>query len=459
MIASNPLTQAVIEAMSEACKTSPLAALSWLANDSFPDPSSRSVATAAMVLTLGQLAGPPALAEPPGFLLVAADSAAKDPIDSIVHDCLTLHYGPPTMDAKGRDMARKLLVQAREQYDAAQNSGVRGKYVEQLSAAYGKQRLALLGCGRAGGYASRHDPVFGWGVDRSWHLIARLDDDTDRQTFLADARAGAKRLVAPDGLDEACRKVSVSLSVAGSIGAVGFDRQLVASVIGNALPILILPHSAGVSTGNRAMQFSTLANMFAASAGTPELGRCDPARTLLDYSVFTDCHERILVRSRRFPPDYAFFIERTLRELFNLCWEITVRAIRKTDPEGETGRTFLRTYLNCAHAILLSVETMVWHGYGIAGDHGDDIARLLRVLRTQPLFSKRDLLRKAQWLTGDRRDALLEILAAEGLAAVAGSHVRPATLAEFIAGIPRRTGIAPPPRFAADPARPVNAGQ
>ena len=102
---------------------------------------------------------------------------------------------------------------------------------------------------------------------------------------------------------------------------------------------------------------------------------------------------------------------------------------------------------------------MVWHGFGIAGCDGEDIAKLLRVLRAQPLFSKRDLLRKAQWLTSGRRDTLLESLAAEGLAEVAGSHVRPATFAEFIAGIPKRTGIGPPPRFAADPARPANVGR
>jgi hypothetical protein len=72
-------------AFAKSMKPNQIDSLNALMHTSAPDAATRSVATAAVILTMGQAAGPHTVIEPPGFLLINATGASGDPIDSQMH--------------------------------------------------------------------------------------------------------------------------------------------------------------------------------------------------------------------------------------------------------------------------------------------------------------------------------------------------------------------------------------
>lgn len=424
-----------------------MAALRWLADDSFPETANRSVATAAAVLTLGQIAGPAAIEYPPGFLLVGAADPRTDPIDAIAKHCLGMQAIDPTCPPEGRKMARHALASASKQVELVRSRNLGGTYAFQTSAHLDRARAELLGRGRAGSYSLRHDEVLGWGTDESRHLIARLNQRADRERFLADARSGAPRLVLPTGPDETLRMVECRLSVAGPIAMEDFDGPLVRSILRHALPLLVLPHTVGEAAGEApSIILMDMSNRIAALAGTPQFSRCPPAHRLPLIPEVIWHYGRIAARAQCFPADYGFFVERTLRGLVNLCERIALMDPAKSVRDEERMSVFRKLCACCFHAVGLGIESLVWHGCGFRCHDPGGMIRLLPVLRRNPVLSKRDLLRKAQWLRSAERDRLLEVFARQKLVKIDGDRIRVTPLGDFI-----RNNAATIPLRAPDP--------
>ena len=94
------------------------------------------------------------------------------------------------------------------------------------------------------------------------------------------------------------------------------------------------------------------------------------------------------------------------------------------------------------HGICLGVDALGWHGYGFdAGCSRQQVAKILHVIREARYISRRELLRKLQWLQADQRDAVLERLDHEGLVMLSDRHVSAVSAADYLRTIPARSGI------------------
>jgi hypothetical protein len=303
-----------------------------------------------------------------------------------------------------------------------------------------KANAQLRGGARSGCYSTRFDPAFGWCADESRHTILRLNEDNDRDAFCNHAINHDKNLCYPIGVDTNGSATTVKLSIAGSIKSYRVDCNLVDAIVSQPLPVLCLPHLANQKlAGILELDLWLLASRIEALAGMHPISRSHSFLRLPEGEWLSYCYRKLRNRLSFFPPNYEFFINRTVRDLMGFCWGVSRLADVSETRSDLLTHLFIRLFKCCCHAILLSVESLVWHGYGFLCQDHEAVMKLVRVLRSQPQITKREILRKAQWLNSDNRDKLLDTLASEGLIEISERQVRALRFDEFVAEIPKRS--------------------
>ena len=426
----------------------PLEDLAKLATDSSRDEITPSMTAAATVLSLAQTGGPSMLAHPPGYLLVNAGSLASDPIDSVVKQLTGLSGPQPTGD--GASFARNrnwMIHQINEVVRMRRERKLTEEFLAPRVAEFRQSRALAFGGDRVGYYARRRDTELGWVSDATNHLTLRLDSDDDRAAFGEHVRTGAPWITHPAGYGDSLQEERKRLSVAGSLPVGQLDDGIVSGVIKHTLSILFLPHA---TTAPLKVPDLTSLRMLAVGLET-EAGqfRHRPAaiRRLPDSNWWQAWSMRLRLRLLWFPEDYDFFVRRTIKELDGWCGRLaSIVAMGGPLTPQPIAALYEDLHALTFHGLCLGIEWLGWHGYGFyGGGRQNEVARLLAAVRSaEGPVSRRDIQRKLQWLSADKRDAMLEILQDEGLVNLSDKQVTAVPAADYLQGIHTRTGLKPP---------------
>lgn len=427
-------------------------------NECAKDPVTRVVSTASLVLALCQTAGPTMFSQPPGFLLINGGSEPADPIDAVMKNLIGITPPQPPPKAqtfeRNRRTMKALLIQKQQQatnpvydYFGLSQSGECS-----LATMFSSALADNHGRGRAGWYAERRDTDYGWVTDDSGHSILRLDRAEDVRQLREDVRLHPECLIRPTGYGAEMKAVSKKLSLAGSLPVAEWDNHLADGIIHSAVPVLFLPHTASeplITPGDLALEWIgfALAGEAATSQATPvdAYQRLDP----ITLPWFKERISRLRERLRHFPADYEFFVMRAVRELLPSCRRLVeITARRGTSDSVQLDLTF-DLFTTALHGVTLGVQTLGWHGYGYDSPGGrEPIRRLLRAVRERGSISKRDLMRNQQWLTAENRDAILAVLAAEGLVMTTDNEITALPFADYWHRITHRSfNEMPAPRW------------
>ena len=415
--------------------TNPMADLEQFILGCSEDPVTRVMTTTALVVALCQAAGPAMVSKPPGFLLIRADDGEADPIDGLMRDMTGFSKPSPRPAPEEYERNRQTMKAALVQMGDGGASGEIADFFgfartrnEQLAATFHSALQNNCGDGRVGWYANRRDPEFGWCSDGTGHAILRVERPEDWTQLMEDIRLHPERLVNPEGCGKGMEAKERKLSLAGSLAASDWDQDLAAGVVGMALPVFFLPHSADkglVLPAHRAIEWLGIA-LASEANGSPDrpVTAYERLGQLLNGKMEL-CLSPLRERLRHFPSDYEFFVKRSIRELVMCC----SRLVGIVAPAGTTmekrSRMIEMLYSHVLHGIRLGIEALGWHGYGFACPGGHKSAQLvLKTIWEEGSLTKRDLLRRHQWLDAGTRDAILDALVKEGLVETFENQIR-----------------------------------
>ena len=414
------------------------------------DAATRNLATAALVIALAQVAGPAAIRRPPGCLLVHAGGLGSDPLDSVTSKLTGISNAAPTVPPDEQVRLKGWMFALAKAVIAMRQTGrLTTEFLNLRATEFKQARCQAFGGDRAGLYASRCGEQFGWVADGSNHVILRLDRDEDRLKFREDVVKGDPLLLNPYGLGDSMIMAPKVLSVAGSLPADRWDVPLVEGIIERALPILFLPHCAKgflKTAGELAMQKVAIDLEDAMHRGLIHAPPVTPGR-LPSLPWFTACHARLRQRLLHFPERYDFYIQGTLRDLIDWCRRLSHWLLKPDSAANERNVLYSNLARATFFAVCHGVDALGWHGYGfpIAPECSrEELMKLLAAVRKAGTLTRHDVLLKLQWLRAEKRDLMLEHLAAEGLLTLTDSQVEAVPLAEYIKAIPTRSGIQPP---------------
>jgi hypothetical protein len=446
----------------------PMADLGCFVRECSEDPVTRVMGTTALVLALSQTAGPTMMSQPPGFILIQAGDKPSDPIDAVMQNLTGMARPGPRPEAETFERNRKtikaLLIQKGQQAPNPVSDffGLPDSGESPLAANFSSALADNHGRGRAGWYADRRDKDFGWFTDASGHTILRLDRGEDCRQLKEDLRLHPERLIHPTGYGAGMKEEAKLLSIAGSLPVADWDTHLTDSIVRNAIPVLFLPHTAKmplVPPGHLALEWIGFA-----LAGEAADSRATPVKPYqrLDLIKPQDVRERIArlrERLHHVPADYEFFVTRTVRELLPCCRRLVGIIAPGGTPDAEQLDLTFDLFTTVLQGVCLGVEALGWHGYGFDSPGGHDpVQRVLRAVRERGSLSKRGLQRNQQWLTAEGRDAILAVLAAEGLVTINHNEITAAPFANYWQRILHRSfGDTPEPRWQGAPRRQESA--
>ena len=420
------------------------------------DDVTSSMAIAATVMTLAQVAGPEMIQRPPGYLLVNAGAAACDPIDQVMKQLTGLGNPKPKGDAESFKRNRSMMgLRINDVIQAIlEGRNITKVFMDSRSLDFIENRRLAFGGDRAGYYAARYDKVFGWVADRTNHVILRLDRAEDHARFREDLRNNLEKLITPSGYGDTLLLQPKALSIAGAARAEQWDESLVSGIVERGLPVLFLPHTAGKPLDSADAQ---CLNMIAVGLQAEIAAhRHDPvvaAGSVFDDAWLTCRLDRLRQRLIHFPATYDYFVQRTIRELDEWCNRLASIVAMDGTEETLAMALWRDLFAKAFHGICLGIESLGWHGYGFhPGCSRQEALNLLALVRKNGAIERRELLRKFQWLNAESRNAILERLEAEGLVTLTGKEVSAVPFADYLSAIPARTGItAPEMRSAAPP--------
>ena len=418
----------------------PMADVGRFMQECAKDPVTRVMGTTALLLALCQTAGPAMISRPPGFLLINAGNEPVDPIDALVKNLTGLIQPQPRPKAEDfernrRTMKAMLIHKQNQGSPMSDYFGLPESGGCPLAANFRKAMADNHGRGRAGWYADRRDEELGWVTDASGHTILRLDRAEDLLQLREDLRLHPEWLIHPTGHGAEMKEESKTLSIAGSLSADDWSSQMADIIVHVGVPVLFLPHAASeplITPGDLALEWIgfALAGEAATSQDTPV-----DAYQYLDLIKTMQVKEQIIrlrERLRHLPADYEFFVMRTMRELLPSCRRLVGITAMSGTPEGEQLNLTFDLFTTALHGVALGIESLGWHGYGFVSPGGhDSIRRVLRAVREHGSISKRDLQRNQQWLKAESRDAILAVLAAEGLVMTTDNEITALPFADY----------------------------
>jgi hypothetical protein len=425
----------------------PLANLAGFVRGCSDDKVTRSMAATTTVLALAQIAGPSMLRRPPGFLLVNAGGLGDDPLAHAVKSMAGLGGSKPGGEPEDFERHRNWMIkQANDMIGGVKARTLTREVQAYCMGQFGQSRELAFGGERCGNYSRRHDPAFGWVTDHTNHLILTLESEDDHARFREDVVTGADKLLRPSGFRESLDHGPKTLSIAGSVPAAHLETQLVDGIIIRALPIVFLPH---VADGYLKMGDPLALSMIAVGLET-EARDCPHTPVTPDLRVmgtpwFQGCLARLRQRLGLFPDGYEFFVRQLLLELGPCCERLACMVAMDGSSLDDCCALFLDLQALTFHGICLSIESLGWHCYGFdPGGDREEALKILAVIRGEGTISRRDMLRKLQWLTAENRDTVLERFEHEGLVTTTGRQVAAVSFADYFRAIPAKAGIEAP---------------
>jgi hypothetical protein len=430
------------------CKnTKPLANLSKFIHGCTTDDMTRSMTTAATLLTLAQLGGPRTIKRPPGYVLINAGGSFNDPVDALIRQIPEMWDIQIEDDSDSYERHRTAIYWEVELHHRECELGLSTpeKVLYHAGTIGQFQRLAF-GANRMGTYTRRYDPYLGCITDRSQHAPLRLDDDRDRAAFRADVRSGAERLVDPRGLGESIGMVTKVISVAGSLRYSQWDAEFVAGIVERGLPVVMLPHAADLPLNVESITpLKDLAYCLACESVKP-----GKQPVFVDEFVFSDswslaCMARVRRRLALLPPAYESFMRRTIFEVIQWCLSIAHMTAKDGSAVEDRRALFQNLARLSLHGIAIGLESLAWYGYGFdAACPRQKVLRLLTAIRAEGAITRRDVQRRLQRVKSKDRDVVLERLSDEGLLLLDDRLVTAVPFADFLRAIPARAGLTAP---------------
>jgi hypothetical protein len=390
------------------------------------DPVTRVMGNTALVLALLQTAGPSMISQPPGFLLINAGSETLDPIDALVRKLSGMGRPRQRPEAEVFERNEKtmnfLTLQRELQAQNPVNDLFKTRNAASKKMADEFNSLLAMnhgGTGRAGYYADRRNPDYGWITDASGHSILRLERQEDFRQLREDLDVRIDCLNHPTGCGAELKRESKKLSIAGSFPAADWESYYTDPIIQNGLPVLFLPHNA-----NRPLEVPEHLAMEWIGIGLgseASKSRSAPPEAYRTIGIIGHpWHKARLAGLRErlsyMPMDYEFFVMRTIRELMPCCQRLIKILAPKTTPSAEQTNLAFDLYLSVLHGICMGVESLGWYGYGFETPGCFvEMRSVLNAVRERGSLSKREMLRLKKWLTAESRDAILDVLIREGL--------------------------------------------
>lgn len=409
-------------------------------HQSLPDEHSRCTAVAALVLGLWQLSGRDLSPQPPSCLLVNAGTD-PDPVFKFMQNNrgLEMLYKIDPEKAKARRQTMVAFSQKRREAFPLRDERAL-KWLELAGPLYKQAKEDAFTTGRCGRYSVMWDRKLGLVTDQSGSVVLWLEDEVDHAAFREHAILHPDHIVAPVGLNEEMFEEIKTACVFGSLTPSQWDAELIHSAL-EGLPILFLPHSTqDLPSFCEETSLLLIAKAFAVSkkARVPLcLAWC---REDSDLRLYEQIIRR---RLRNLPGPYEFLILRTLRELLNVCAQISFFVARDRFPNDLVGAILADLMAMTVRAIAIGSEALAYRGFGVEFDGTyDDFSKLMEFLRSGPK-SRREITRRFKRLEAAQRDRILESLERQGLVRLTDNQVEATSLAEFIREIPGRCGFPP----------------
>ena len=401
-----------------------------------PGANERTMATAMLTLSLWQMSNGPLTATVPSVLLVNAGDAKSDPIDGFMEDFVfhlnrleeRLRDGSNEKNSHAPGDAHKAMKMA--VWSAGQLSPGH-IYTEVYRSQFHRYRSRDFGEGPAARYTRAWTEEYGWLSNCDDRLVLRLDQAGDRTAMREDLLTASEKLSEPKGLGWELAPVPKKLALSGSLNSAEWDEALVTRLLMTGWPVLFLPHTAMVplraeETADLHLAFMKIAacewsSQVKAEESTPE----DP---WLEY------HHRLLQeRLTHLPMDYAFNVQRMVRELGGVCMRLAMIIGNDTKSEAVIILLGQDLFRNTLRAIVIGVRGLAYHGWGFnAGCPREVVVALLQHVRDQGPLSRRELQRKFPALGSELRDQVIAKLEAEGLVECQGKQVGAVPLSVFI---------------------------
>jgi hypothetical protein len=232
--------------------------------------------------------------------------------------------------------------------------------------------------------------------------------------------------------------VPKQLALSGSLPGSEWDRPLVDALMRDGGPVLFLPHT---TTAPLKLPYSPDLHLACMQVAETGWRRQVTAEQVLPNDPWVQHHHVALMkRLVHTPMDYAFNVQRVLRELWHVC--VRFACVICEQGGGPDAITLITQDLfrSTLRAVVIGVASLAYHGWGVhAGVPRASVVLLLEHLRTNGPQTRRDLQRKfPQWLKAGKRDALLDRLSDEGQVFCPDTVVSAVPLSEFITWLHRR---------------------
>jgi hypothetical protein len=428
----------------------PAEAVARFLHEGCADDAGRTMSIATFTLSLWQITYGPITATVPSALLVhATDVAGGDPLDAfaaefVFHDVRKLEQRLKQEEETGikRTLAcpgepGPSMRTALHCAELARSRGITSHF-EGACESFNNYRSNYYGSGPAYRYGRAWSDEYGWLSGEDNRMVLRLEHPDDRKTLRKDLLGASPKLRDPRGLDHLLQMVPKQLALSGSLPGSVWDRPLVDALMRDGGPVLFLPHS---TTAPLKLPYSPdlhLACMQVADTGWRR--QVTAEQVLPDDPWVQHYHLALMKRLVHTPMDYAFNVQRILRQL----WQVCVRFARAICEQGggPDAITLISQDLfrSTLRAVVIGVASLTYHGWGFhAGVPRASVVQLLDHLRANGPQTRRDLQRKFPlWLRAGKRDALLDRLSDAGLVFCPDTVVSAVPLSDFISWLHRR---------------------
>lgn len=425
-----------------------------------PDPTTRTVATTALTLSLWQLQGHALTPELPSLLLIRAEDAGEDPIDTFIR---SLVYNPEDNKARVQtagpfmygsiDQAAKAMETAvgiRRQLGRHTSPGNAGEKIEARTAEE-MFRAALRtahGHGRSRSYSKAWHPDYGLLTDSDDQLILRLNDDEDRAGFCADFLDRPEKVVIPKGVGADLFPTAKTVSISGALGTELWAQKLAGRALTCGKPFFAIPHAAGSPLDP---EYLDVLRLFALTwkqksflpihAGI----RLPPDQWVRNYHTALRKRLAVLALPAEFPT------LQVIHQLAEICELIVSAACGPDVSHEEVVALFQDLYRHTLRGLVIGMAGYTWFGMGLSlGPECEPLyakgMRILGKLRNGGELSKSDLLKNFH-IKKDERDLLLQRFSEENLVHVDGRHVVATSYREFVDGLYSREEFPPVENF------------
>ncbi len=425
-------------------------ALADLIHGCSPDPSTRTAATTAFVLSLWQLGGLKLTRQIPSMLLIRPEMDGPDPIDdfvmTVIHDEAK---NEPRVQSEGPFMHAPIDLAPRAMQSAVLIRRNLGKKIppddhnKRLEADTAEKKFRAAqrtghGYGRSRCYGKAWHPDFGLLTDADHPLILRLNNEDDRSEFCRDLLEEPEKIVFPQGIGANLFPTAKAVVLSGSLTANLWTGKHARMFLASGMPFFVVPHVAGAPLHEKGLN---LLQCFAMIWQSAPLLPVETALRLPGADWVRRYHLALRKRLALLPLAAEFPALQAIHQLDEICRRIVGVAWGPHSTEGEALALYQDLFHHTLRGLVIGMASHTWFGMGLMPGAEwvalrKKAARLLDRLRHEGPVTKTDLLKNFH-LCKQERDVLLEQLAGQGLLRVDvdGRTVAATTYREFVVGL------------------------